>query len=330
MEDDILVDIVMVTYNHEKYIRQAIESVLQQECNFKYRLIIADDCSKDNTASICKEFTLKFPTTIYFIEQLENKGLVLNYKSSFDACRAEFIAILEGDDYWIDSKKLQKQVDILREDPSFGLVHSGFKVAEIDGQFRVANLGVSEHRLEGKLFEAVFKDEVVFCPLTVVFRRSLLSWVDYEFCIKNNVWTIDAFLWPEFSYQTTIRYLPEVTGVYRRSQAAATSTLNPDKLIWYFESGLKMKLYYFYKYPIEGLNDSQLKSKYLKNLIVKLFEIGAKARARSYLMKYSSSNFVSIAFVLLVNIPFIDVYYKNRLKILSRLSQVKQKYFLSE
>ena len=100
-------------YNHEKYIAQAIESVLEQKTNFPYRLIIADDHSTDGTPGICAEYARKYPETILCILQDLNYGIIRNYECAFNTCTAKYIAILEGDDYWIDSLKLQKQLSIL-------------------------------------------------------------------------------------------------------------------------------------------------------------------------------------------------------------------------
>src|SRR5689334_14372414 len=96
------VNVVMVTHNHENFVQEAIESVLMQVCAFPVRLIIADDCSTDQTGRICEEYAVKFPDCITFIRQQLNVGLVKNYDTAFKACDAEFIAILEGDDVWTE------------------------------------------------------------------------------------------------------------------------------------------------------------------------------------------------------------------------------------
>ena len=108
-----LVDVIMPCYNHEPYITQAIESVLEQDCPFKYRLLIGEDCSTDGTYAICKQFADAYADRIVLLGNDSNVGMAANYKALFNASTARYIAILEGYDYWNDSHKLKKQVEIL-------------------------------------------------------------------------------------------------------------------------------------------------------------------------------------------------------------------------
>lgn len=139
----ILVSVCMITYNHAKFIRHALESVLMQKCNFDYEILIGDDCSQDNTASILKEYAKLYPDKIILFAREKNLGMTIN---SYDIrCRAKgkYIATLEGDDYWIDSYKLQKQVDFLESHLYCSAVAS-----------RVALVNEREHPL-GRLNPAV-------------------------------------------------------------------------------------------------------------------------------------------------------------------------------
>ena len=109
----ILVNIVMVTYNHRNYIEQAIESALMQKASFKYKLIIGEDFSTDGTREIVKRYADKYPDKIIPIFQQKNIGGRLNFIEVINKSTAKYIAILEGDDYWTDKYKLQKQVNFL-------------------------------------------------------------------------------------------------------------------------------------------------------------------------------------------------------------------------
>lgn len=108
-----LVDICLYTYNHEKYISEAIESVLMQQTNFNYRIIIGEDCSTDNTRAICVEYQKKYPEKIVLILQEKNLGAINNSFIVHNTCTSKYVAILEGDDFWTDPLKLQKQVDFM-------------------------------------------------------------------------------------------------------------------------------------------------------------------------------------------------------------------------
>lgn len=109
----VLVSVCMITYNHEKFIRHALESVLMQKCNFDYEILIGDDCSKDSTATILKEYAKLYPDKIILVAREKNIGLVANSYDIRSRSKGKYIAMLEGDDYWIDPYKLQKQVDFL-------------------------------------------------------------------------------------------------------------------------------------------------------------------------------------------------------------------------
>ncbi|MBK2267748.1 glycosyltransferase family 2 protein [Francisella philomiragia] len=123
-----LVSICCATYNQEAYIAKAIDSFLMQQTNFPFEIIINDDCSTDNTAKIVSEYQAKYPNIIKSIFQSENqfcKGLSPFNDILFPASKGKYIALCEGDDYWTDPHKLQKQVDFLEANPEFmGCAHA--------------------------------------------------------------------------------------------------------------------------------------------------------------------------------------------------------------
>lgn len=116
------VSVLMITYNQEQYIGQAIESVLAQQVNFAYELIIGEDCSTDNTRTICQAYQQKFPKIIHLLTPKKNLGMMQNFFSTFAECKGEYLAILEGDDFWTDPLKLQKQVDFLDTHQNYAIV----------------------------------------------------------------------------------------------------------------------------------------------------------------------------------------------------------------
>lgn len=109
----IMVSVCMFTYNHEKFIRHALESVLMQKTSFDYEIIIGDDCSTDRTVSIIKGIQALYPDRIKLIARKKNIGMTGNSYDVKSRATGKYLAILEGDDYWTDVYKLQKQVDFL-------------------------------------------------------------------------------------------------------------------------------------------------------------------------------------------------------------------------
>src|SRR5438046_9270455 len=109
------ISVIVLTYNHEKHIAQALDSVLMQETNFDYEIIIAEDCSIDRTRSIVLDFQRRNPEKVRLLLPLRNLGSAGNqiFTQAFDLAQGGYVALLDGDDYWTSPKKLQKQVDSL-------------------------------------------------------------------------------------------------------------------------------------------------------------------------------------------------------------------------
>jgi glycosyltransferase involved in cell wall biosynthesis len=129
---EIMTSICCITYNHENYIADAIESFLMQKTNFNYEILIYDDASTDKTADIIREYETKYPGLIKPIYQTENqysKGVkTINF--SLQRAEGKYVAICEGDDYWTDPYKLQKQVDYMEKHPECSMcVHAAYRVS---------------------------------------------------------------------------------------------------------------------------------------------------------------------------------------------------------
>lgn len=128
---EILVSICCITYNHESFIRECLDGFLMQKTNFKFEVLIHDDASTDNTANIIREYEQKYPEIIKPIYQTENqysRGVEVSTTYNFPRAKGKYIAMCEGDDYWIDPYKLQKQVDFLEANPEFSICFHSVKV----------------------------------------------------------------------------------------------------------------------------------------------------------------------------------------------------------
>lgn len=127
--DKIYLAVYMITHNHELYIEQAIKSILSQKTTFNYKLFIGEDFSTDRTREICYNFKEKNPGKIELICSEENIGAKNNAIITFKTCfksKAKYIALCEGDDYWTDPLKLQKQVDFLESNPNYSFCYTRF------------------------------------------------------------------------------------------------------------------------------------------------------------------------------------------------------------
>ena len=111
------VNVILITYNHSQYIRQTLESILVQEISHEVEIIVADDCSPDNTVDIIREYQDKTSFTFTFLEERQNLGYIRNYQRAFAACTGDYVAIMEGDDYWHKPNHLQNHIDYLEKYP---------------------------------------------------------------------------------------------------------------------------------------------------------------------------------------------------------------------
>ncbi len=123
-----MVSVVMITYGHEQLVKQAIEGVLMQQCDFEVELIIANDCSPDNTDSVVDQLKKNHTNSswIKYTRHTTNKGMTSNFIWALEQVTGKYIALCDGDDYWTDPLKLKKQVDFLEENTGYSLCCGGY------------------------------------------------------------------------------------------------------------------------------------------------------------------------------------------------------------
>lgn len=176
---DILLSVCCITFNHEKFIKSAIDSFLMQKTTFKIEIIIHDDASTDKTADIIKEYEARHPDVIVPIIQTENQyskkksGMMARFV--FPRARGKYLALCEGDDYWTDPYKLQKQVDFLEANEAYNLCAGGIRYYYEDTKEEKEEIAIPSHIVankEGYTFSLYDTKKVWLTrTLTVVFRN---------------------------------------------------------------------------------------------------------------------------------------------------------------
>lgn len=116
-----IVSVLIIAYNQEKYISEALEGALMQKTTFSYQIVISEDSSTDSTRKICEHYAKTFPNKIKLLSLEQNLGMINNFIRGFMACTGKYIALCEGDDYWIDENKLQKQVSFLERNSDYSI-----------------------------------------------------------------------------------------------------------------------------------------------------------------------------------------------------------------
>lgn len=262
-----IVSVHMITYNHEPYIRQAIEGVMMQKTDFEFELVIGEDCSQDKTREICFEYQKKFPDKIRILWWHENVSkLGGNGRRVRARCRGDFIALCEGDDYWVDPLKLQKQVDVMRKHQNIGLCFTNANVLWSDASKLYGWDGASyyaEGVVRGKDFFDLYcygknprqkiGPEGFIMTASCVVRKSILQRARKFYDIFQ--WKLllgDKTLWLAMSLLGDVYYLSDITTVYRRHQGGAMGKYST--LIYRDSSIIKIyfstKIHYNKKVPL--------------------------------------------------------------------------------
>jgi len=273
------VSVCMITYNHEAYIAQAIESVMMQETNFGYELVIGEDYSTDRTREICMEYGKKYPNKIRLILNERNLGPKANFIRTWSMCNCQYIAILEGDDYWVAFGKLQKQVDFLDSHPEYLICFTRTICFDEDTKKGVYFLPPEKYQKEALTIEELLQCN--FIPnCSVMYRKGLFK----EF--PNWYSSIEIGDWPIHLMNAEhgkIGYLDEVMATYRiHSRSYSASKTLIDKLLMTIEVYELINPYLDFKYT-SLINE--LKAGIYQTLAQLHYDKGELAGARHYTLK---------------------------------------------
>ncbi len=172
-----LLSIVTITYNHEPYIAKTIEGVLMQQVNFPIEYIIAEDCSTDDTRKICEEYVAKYPDLINLLPSEHNLGAKENEYRAMKIAKGKYIAFCEGDDYWTDPLKLQKQVDFLESHPDYSVTfHRCRHYNVVNKQWQEDNCAAALNGNDGvDISMDMYFGKWITQPLTMVYRVALFD-----------------------------------------------------------------------------------------------------------------------------------------------------------
>lgn len=242
-QKEILVSVCVLVYNFEKYIKQCIESILEQETDFEYEIIIGEDCSSDSSRTICEQFQKEYPERIHLIANEHNFGLMRNLDNLLHHAHGQFIAICAGDDYWCDSMKLAKQAEFLQSHQDYGVIFTaGYTLCS--KKITVHSAAMTPYH-NGDMKEECFNATVGYAS-SVMYRKTLLQYVDFEDFIAHGIGFEDYVMYAIFSLHTNFAFLEDKTMVYRIVKSSIShSALN----VKYSESWANTRRYLQIKYP---------------------------------------------------------------------------------
>ena len=280
-----LVSIKMVTYNHAPFIAQAIEGVLQQKTNFPFELIIGEDCSTDGTREIVFEYQKKYPEIIRVVTSEKNIGAKRNGLRTLKACHGKYIAYCEGDDYWHDPGKLQKQVDYLENHPECGMVYSSFDVYHVKTKERIRDFinyrkwKMPENPNITDILESKGGRSRGITTCTVMLRRIICEEImdaDPYLHQSTDFLMGDTQLWAEMAAKSRLHYIPESMATHIITEESATRSKDVKKELLFGISGAKLQLYLCDKYNLP----SHIRFKYQEYLHTCLLGLAFHTRNR--------------------------------------------------
>jgi glycosyltransferase involved in cell wall biosynthesis len=223
---NIKVSVIIPCYNFGNYIEHSIYSVLSQKTNFKYEILIGDDCSTDSSESVIKRLA-KYNNNIKYFRYNKNIGGRKNIKFLIDNCVGDYIAYLDGDDFWVDNLKLQKQVDFLDENIDYSMCFTGHWIYDRNGHsYPYDNwMGLTNNKTEVNS-ETLLSGNPI-SALTKVFRNYKNSnWCDFLDSIPFFDWGHNFFM----SQKGKIKYLNFPSAVYRTHDNGVFSSLTQDEI----------------------------------------------------------------------------------------------------
>ncbi len=227
MNPNPLISVCIITYNQEKFIEKCLQGTTQQKTDFSYEIVIGEDHSTDKTASICTQYLQTYPELIKLHRRQENLGMIENWIQTLRSCSGKYVAVCEGDDYWTDPLKLQKQVSFLETHPEFSICFH--KVMLLQGSKLTDDWITNPPKDESDIYDLIEHRNYIHTP-SVVFRNNIQLPPPYFYSP-----VADYFLYMLLTQDgSKIKYMNEVMAVYRYGVGVyGTTTDNVQLWNWY-------------------------------------------------------------------------------------------------
>jgi glycosyltransferase involved in cell wall biosynthesis len=218
--------VLVVSYNHAKYIGEALDSILAQEVDFSVEIVVADDCSTDQTPEIIRRYQAENPGRIRVLDGTQNVGITRNYQRGFAACSGEFIAVLEGDDYWLGKKRLTILAGFLDEHPECSLVFNRILLYESSLLHCRPLQWESAQPYELKTGDDLAYSNFIGNFSACLIRASVVKKIDPRiYDLRMYDWLFNLSL----SRYGLIGYLPRILSVYRQHNEGSWAGMDMEK-----------------------------------------------------------------------------------------------------
>ncbi|KAF2513535.1 glycosyltransferase family 2 protein [Flavobacterium foetidum] len=283
MEKRLDLSVIVLCYNQEQTIARAIDSVLMQQTEYTFEIIIGEDASpNDNTRLICEEYAEKYPNIIRLMTKEPNKGVLKNYFDCLDKCNGKYVGICSGDDWWHNPNKIQLQVDFLEKNKDYGLSFTDFRIVNVD----IINGGAvfSSSKpifIEDNMYKSLITENFISAG-TVVFRKDLyLNHINFDKFRSLGFLMEDYPMWLEMIQHSKFKYIPIETLSYTIAEGSISNNKTDFRKTEKFENSvLNIKKYYIEKYPVKGVDFQRLEQIHHNLLTVVFVREGHFERAK--------------------------------------------------
>ena len=252
----------IITYNQQDTIAQTLDSILCQQGDFELEVVVGEDCSTDNTWAICQEYAERYPEQVVLLENTHNLGIMANFARVMKACTGEYVGICAGDDYWCDEQKLHKQLDYLTAHPECGVCTTGGYRYLVRRDEMVKGLApwnpIKDGDVKPFYFSPSYKGGVYAMPLTMLFRRELLQYIDFDTFIERGFPVEDYPMQAIMAQHTLWGHLSDKTVVYRvYSESATFISYDHPKYMQYHRGLMEIRRYLRDKFALQLYNYSE-------------------------------------------------------------------------
>lgn len=243
---DIMFSVAVITYNQEKYISQTLDSILNQEHDYKYEIVVGEDCSTDNTKKIIEEYVEKYPDIIKPLYNNPNKGLINNYFNVINHCKGKYIMECAGDDYWLPGK-VKSQIEFMENNPDVGMCY-GKAIASYKNKQKFERRFFGSDR---KSFEFLLMNGNDIPAVTVCLRRVFVEKYIHEINPQEKDWLMEDYpMWLWFYRESKVEFFDNVTAVYRVLENSESHGTDISKIVKFQESVFNIQKFYIHKYEL--------------------------------------------------------------------------------
>lgn len=257
----------IITFNNEKHIGETLQSILKQKVDFNYEIVVGDDCSTDNTLNIINNYQLLNPELFNVKRNMEQLGILGNFKATLDRCKGDYIFDLAGDDLLKHEYSLQKMVDVLKTNHNLGFVDSGFD-KKYEGSTRI------EYFSNKKILASsqnIYKQQLILgrlTPIGICFnKKHLYDYVDFDTYLKMNITIDDYPILVDLAMQTNFTTIKESLHIYRVHEHSYSHTKSFENHLFLKNQMKNLFDFFAKKYQYDNDLIAKFRNAYFKELL---------------------------------------------------------------